>query len=525
MSDFVKNLDTPLLQLSPHSMLDLRTMLAGGVHVFGATGGGKSSGTGKTLAAALLRAGFGLLVLCAKPEEVDVWRAYARANGRSRSVILFDERSSFNIIDWLLAKYGIQGLGAVTDCLMRTMEAVDLSVGGLGGASQESFWRDASRQCLAYAIPAIYAAWGRVTIVNVVAFVTTAATEATQYVDAAWAATSYAARTLRKAVDEPAVSIGGQALAAALDYWFKQFTAIPSRTRGNVVISLTTKLDRFVQPGLLRDCFCGDRTDICPEMTFEGAVLIVALPVLTHAEDGIIAQHLIKYAWMRAAESRNALDPVHRERPIALWADEAHHFVSLQDDQFLATCRSARACVVFLSQNLPSYYAKLGENRINTVNGLIGKFNTHVFHLNACTVTNEWASKLIGKGIQRRANASASLGSNRSSGMNDGWGANAGSSQGSGASFGQGGGTNVNSGTSSGSSDNFGTNVERGVNKSRTAGYSETMDFIVEPADFSHGLATGGPANNHRVSSIWFNAGGSFKDGFTPNTLRVTFRQ
>jgi hypothetical protein len=41
-----------------------------------------------------LRAGVGFLVPCAKPEEVDVWRAYADANGRSKSFIVFDQTKS-----------------------------------------------------------------------------------------------------------------------------------------------------------------------------------------------------------------------------------------------------------------------------------------------------------------------------------------------------------------------------------------------------------------------------------------------
>ena len=66
-----------------------------GVQVWGMTGGGKSSGSGKLLALSYLRSGFGGLVLCAKPAEADTWREYCRLAGRSDDLIVFSPKS-----DW-----------------------------------------------------------------------------------------------------------------------------------------------------------------------------------------------------------------------------------------------------------------------------------------------------------------------------------------------------------------------------------------------------------------------------------------
>ena len=49
-----------------------------GVLITGQTGKGKTSGPGRLLAKAYLRAGFGGLVLCAKIDEADLWRKYLR---------------------------------------------------------------------------------------------------------------------------------------------------------------------------------------------------------------------------------------------------------------------------------------------------------------------------------------------------------------------------------------------------------------------------------------------------------------
>src|SRR5580698_1197535 len=109
---YVSDLDTPLLRLSGQDYFTLRDACQG-VHVFGGIGSGKTSGSGKALAGAYLRAGMGGLVLCAKPEEVDLWLSYCKANGRADSVVLFDETHGFNFIAYELSRLGLAGLGSI----------------------------------------------------------------------------------------------------------------------------------------------------------------------------------------------------------------------------------------------------------------------------------------------------------------------------------------------------------------------------------------------------------------------------
>ena len=54
----VTDLDTPLLRISAHDHWTLRDAF-NGLHCWGGIGAGKTSGTGKAVATALLRAGFG----------------------------------------------------------------------------------------------------------------------------------------------------------------------------------------------------------------------------------------------------------------------------------------------------------------------------------------------------------------------------------------------------------------------------------------------------------------------------------
>jgi hypothetical protein len=65
--DFCGVLDAPLLKLGSQAWTVGDA--CEGVLIMGATGSGKTSGSGAHLAHAYLRAGFGGMVLCAKPDE------------------------------------------------------------------------------------------------------------------------------------------------------------------------------------------------------------------------------------------------------------------------------------------------------------------------------------------------------------------------------------------------------------------------------------------------------------------------
>ena len=524
--DYLSDLDAPLLRLSPHDSFTLRDAVAG-VHCFGGIGSGKSSGLAKTLAGAYLRAGMGGIVMTAKPDEIALWTEYARHNGRASSLVIFDESCGYNFLAHELARQGVAGVGSVIECLLAVLEASDHATGSTA-KDGDAFWAQSIRQLLQYAVPLLFAAYGTISVSSVIAFVTTAATRPEQYVDPGFSQSSFAAQTLRKAVDAPAVPLPGPELQTLLEYWFRQYPAIPEKTRGNIVISLSTRLDRFLH-GRLRDCFCG-HTDVVPEMIFGGAVIILAMPALTWQADGLVGQMLFKYMTQRVIESRNSLSRDQRDRPCFLFADESHYFTSSYDDTFLSTCRSSRACMVYLSQTLPSYYARLGKDKTDAIDGLIGKFATQVFFGNACHRTNTYASQLIGRGIQLRANESRSVGTSTSRGMN--MGANVGSSD----SFNTGSSTTydgqrANSSRSTGNAlstsegQSWGMNVGQGTSETTSWGASEQMDYLVEPRVFASALKAGGPANRNLVTALWFKAGGHFRSGGGGNVLLTTFRQ
>lgn len=541
---FISNLDSPLLQLSPKDFLTLRQAVQG-VHVMGGIGSGKTSGGGRALAGAYLRAGMGGLVLCAKPEEVELWVRYCKENGREDSMILFDAMQGCNFIAYEFArKGGAEAASSVTDTLMKILEAADTAAGQKAGKAGDEFWTKTARQMLMYTVSALYAATGNVTAGDIVRFVTTMPTRnPTTDEEKAALDKNFAVGILHQMRTNPARNIPDDLKEQTISYFRLQFMAYPDKTRGSILAHVTSSLNRF-NTGMLRKCFCADTT-IVPEMTMAGAIIIMALPVLTHNEDGIIAQQLFKFLWQRAVESRNGLAPQFRERPVFLYADEAQYFVNSYDDQFLSTCRGSKACVVYMTQSLPTYYSMLGTEKKDAADGFLGKFNTHIFHLNPDPRSNAYASALIGRGIQKRRSGNATKGSSKQHGRNYGGSDSAtytvgdSENQGSGKNYAglifkteegessnEGVGTNRAMANQQGRS--YGYNSGQGTNESVTDGYSENMDNLVESNWFSTALKTGGPDNNFEVTALLFRAGGKFKrpmPGVSDNCLLATFKQ
>lgn len=223
----------------------------------------------------------------------------------------------------------------------------------------------------------------------------------------------------------------------------------------------------------------------------------MGFPALTCQEEGIVAQQLFKLMFQRAVESRNGLAGEFRDRPVFLYADEAQYFVSNYDDTFLSTCRGSKCAVVYLTQSLPTYYAQLGKEKSDAVDGFVGKFSSKVFHLNACPRTNTYASDLIGKGLKLHKNHSHTVSS----------------------------GTQSNRGGNQ-NSINQGYNRSEGSNES--SGASEHIGYFLEPVYFATALKTGAPLNNFHVTAVWFKAGANFAEAMpetNSNTLLVAFSQ
>ena len=123
-------LDTPLLYLSPDraDALRIRDFLEG-IQIFWQLGSGKTSGSGNALSEALLRAGFGGLILCASPEERAIWEARCRRTNRSGDLIVFSpsEEWRFNFLQQEIRRHPDSGFVVhnVVELLANVVEVTD----------------------------------------------------------------------------------------------------------------------------------------------------------------------------------------------------------------------------------------------------------------------------------------------------------------------------------------------------------------------------------------------------------------
>ena len=537
---FLSRMEEPLLRLSPTDHWRIRDSYES-VAIFGAVGSGKTSGSGRAIAHSYLKAGYGGLVLCAMPSERALWEQYAAECGRSNSVIVLDGsgKHRINFLDYELSRSDTDQAKVFNAVRMLT-HILDAAA-GKGGAetTEKDFWRDSMGQLFTNSIGFLSAAQGKVTLAEIMRFINARPRHINDLGNPAWKAKSYWAQVARAAWEAPARPLHDEDYFAILDWWTDVFLSDDMRTSSNVVATVSSKLSPFLS-GKMREIFA-THTTIVPELTHEGAIIIVDLPITDWDEAGILAQQLFKYLWQRSVQRREIHDGT---RPVFLYADECQYFMNPFDAKFQAIARQKRSSTVYITQNLPTFYDRIGSRHPeHTAHALLGNFQTKIFHANTCKETNHYAAELIGKGVIWRRN----IGMGTNEGWQDGWnegttdGDSISVSSGSSRSFGTSSGINrswgsgwsgskqgwswndnysyaENEGTNSSDSVNRGTSLSRNTGRSRgtsggtsggssrNAGATETIDYHVQPAMFAT-LKNGGAANGKVVQGLLLQGG------------------
>ena len=462
-----------------------------GVQVFGGTGSGKSTGSGQAIARAFLEANLGGLVLTAKNDELAAWQSYAEATGRETDLLIVDESAKwrFNFLSYELKR---EGAGAghtenLVNLFASVLEASERKHGGGGG--NDSYWQRTLKQLLRNAIDLAVIAADDLDLPSLYRIVNSAPRTTAEAEDAKWQQSSVCFGLIEVA-KERAKAINRIAdLELTADYWLKEFPGLAVETRSVIVSTFTSMADCFLR-GMMRNLFCTD-TNFRPEDTFAGKIIVLNLPVKEYNELGLFAQVLFKFVWQRAVERRippgiSRQDAEATIRPVFLWADESQFFVNSYDALFQSTARSSRACTVYLTQNLPSYFSAFGgSNARSDAETFVANLQTKVFHANGDPTTNLWAADSIGRTRQVQYYGGTSESASRG--------------------FGQGG-------------------------SNQSAGGSQVVEYLVQPQEFTL-LRTGGEECQMQVDSILFQGGRRWtvpsREGGTrtQNHLRHAFTQ
>lgn len=215
--------------------------------------------------------------------------------------------------------------------------------------------------------------------------------------EARWRQSSFCFKTLERMFSNPVVQLPAPDTQSITGYFFKRLPRLDPKTRTNIIAILTSLMHPFMR-GYLRELFC-TTTNLLLEMTHEGAIIVLDLPIKAHSEAGILAQHIWKYLWQ--------------------WADECQFFLSEYDAEFRSTARSSRELTVYLTQSLPTVHAWMnGRMPEKTADALLANFQPKLFHANSCPITNQWAADMIGKVWPWVATHGSNEGWSESEGMN-----------------------------------------------------------------------------------------------------------
>jgi hypothetical protein len=392
-----------LLHLSANDYWSVSDAYEGTI-IFGGNGSGKTSGSGKDLAKAFLRAGFGGIVLTVKVDEAERWHSYLNQTGRSADLISFQPGSSqaFNFLDYEATR---KGAGSSLTYELVNILQIAMDGGRERGKSENPFWDDAVGQLLTNSIDLVLMATGRLSLDEIVDVIRSAPrtmeeaqgihtnTEKTINLKCA----NYLRRAFKASRDTERVVDFRETYKFFLEEW----PMLDFRTRSNILAALMTRLTGLLRSPF-RQLFCG-ATTVTPTDSIEGRIVILNLPVKEYGEVGRFAQILFKTVWQRAVERRGSSG-----RPVFLWADEAQFFVTKYDMQFQQTARSSRAASVYLTQSVVNFRASLDSSNSSSISdSLLGNLQTKIFHANACPLTNEYAERLFGEELQSVSGYSA----------------------------------------------------------------------------------------------------------------------
>mgnify|MGYP000011737968 CR=1 FL=1 len=445
-----------------------------GTQIFGGIGSGKSSGSGKSIAKSFLKHGFGGLVLCAKPDERKNWEEYAQQTGRMDDIIIFGEDSEyeFNPLEYEM-KRSSKGGGEVfnlTNLFMEIYKMGNRFSGGGSSGESERYWDNALKRCINRMIQLLGSAGEEISIWNMRRLLSAAPLEheveslpeMSEEDISEWGENNYCIGCIIKAGENSKTKDQEEEYTLIHDYFLREFATLPEKTRPTIVESFLGLAEPFTS-GILRKHFA-EGTNITPEETFNGKIIVLDFPVKEYLAAGVYAHGIFKLLWQQSTERR---DINTHPMPVFLWVDESQLFLSDYDQIFQTTARSSRACTVFLSQNLSNYYVSIGgSNPRPKADSLLGNLSTKIYHANNDAVTNEWAAKTIGKAFMNISGVS--------------------------------------------------------VGESQSASLNQQLHYQVEPREFTT-LMSGGGANDNLVEGVVTIAGRLWSNG--KNYRKVKFKQ
>ncbi len=395
------SLDFPLFQFSRDDAFTLRNAVES-VAIFGELGAAKTTGSVAWILLKYLEIGMGGLVCCVKPGDRELIETYARQTGREDSLIVVSPGNNWrcNLIRYALMRPGVKGsrVEQLVSLLMTIVEAAERSE--RGSRQGDKFWQRSLRQILRNGLEVCIAARAEVTMSLLHDVITSAPRSHAEVQSETWQKDSACYRIIETAEARERREREQNDFELAARYFLRDFPDLPNDTRGSILATYAVMANVLLR-GHMADLFDGE-TNFIPDLTFDGAVIILDPPTKVYGAPGVYVQSAFTYLWQLACEQR---DVKTSPRPVFWFVDEAHELVCNYRPEFLATARSARVASVLISQNKPNYLAAMGgEAGRHRVDAFLGNMGTKIFHANGDPETNKWASDTISEEVQTRTN-------------------------------------------------------------------------------------------------------------------------
>ncbi len=467
-------LDRVLFHWDEENVFTERDLLAGGVGIYGMTGSGKTSSSGRVLAEALVRRpGSGGLIVAAKPgEDRAMWQKIFGDAGRADDLLIFspEHHLRFNFLDFEMSQGG--ETRNITKCI--TVIGETLRSADTGKREAADFWQRETERMIFNAVEVVKRATGRVTAPDLHRFLVGAATHPSQFTSDEWLG-GFHNQCLKAAWDRAKSPVEQHDFDLAKEYFLGELPNMADKTRSSIMVGALGLLHVF-NVGTVRE-LVSTTTNVRPDDLFRGRWLLIDMPVSRYGDVGAFVIGGWKYLVQRAILARVASADT---PPVAVWCDEAQTAVTSFDAHFLAQCRSHHGCMVMLSQSLPGYYAALGgQNGKQYIDALQASLTTKVFHALGDLETANWASGLVGRSL-----------------------------------------TTFTGGSSSPSDGAYQTLLG---GSQFSSNFSEAYENTLQTNDFMNGLRTGGPRNGFVCDCFVIRSGQPFASG--SNWLATSFSQ
>jgi hypothetical protein len=472
-------LDEPFLWLDrrhPWTIRDLYSHLL----IQGVTGSGKSSGSAKAVAKALLRSPCiaGGMVMCLKNSECDAWLRYHREMRCRKKIAILRPGGEHKLNPFRFeVEHG--GSAAQTENLLHFLEESGQVLRrrrqGGSGVDGGEFWQAEGDTLNRVTLDALLLAYGAADVADILKFIVRLPNTPDELGHESFLS-GFANQTLKRSFLNAKSPRERHDADRGLDYVTKRFPRMGEKMRSGIVAHAVAHLD-VLNAGMLWETM-GHETTVSALDCFRDTWLIVDAPPATYGVVGLAMLALAK-THFQSCVARRQVGP---DTPgTVLFCDESQMCLTDRDPGFLATCRESRCGVVFVTQTWDSYLAAYeGAQAEAKASVLYSQFATKCIHSLADSRSATAASELLGKHKEMLFSVSSER--RPYDPFASDW-----------------------SETAPGGS----------------AGFQESWQYRLDPSYFTR-LRTGGAANGYHVDGVWMQAG---KDFGGRGYLDVTFDQ